>query len=148
MEFLITMSRNILLTILIISLAGCVHQSTSDTSTNELIAESSYINPIPNVISQNEIAHIIIVRDGGFAGSALKADLYLNGSKVVNLKPEQYVKLKVNPGNHQLSLNSNGFALLPVSTKAEAYLTAGNIKHYRVKVVWGAGMQISEMTEK
>ena len=142
------MSRNILLMILIIFLASCVHQSTSDTSTNELITEPSYINPIPNIISQSEIAHIIVVRDGGLAGSALKADLYLNGSKVVNLKSGQYVKLKVNPGNHQLSLNSNGFALLPVSSKSEANLTAGNVKYYRVKVVWGRGMQISEMTEK
>jgi hypothetical protein len=137
----------ILTLLLFLVLASCASQQTTDLSGYELIHTDSYEKQIPEIGSTNPASTIVVRRDSGITGSALRAVLCLNGDRIVNLRPGQYVNFRVKPGEHQLTLNSNGFALLPVETKALVNLSNGQTKFYRVKVVWGGGMQLVEMAQ-
>lgn len=128
-------------------LTSCTTQNTKDLVGYSLVEANSYENPIPKLDSTTSYGTIVVRRDSGFTGSALPAKLHLNGTKICNLRPGQYVELKVKSGEHQLALNSNGFALLPVETKAVTNIEIGSRQYFRVLPIWGGGMQIRTLDE-
>jgi len=134
--------KNLFLAIVVLLLLGCVSQGDRPLSDYTLIDWRSYDNPLPDLDSPDEFGSIVVSRDGGVSGSALRARLYLDGVSVVNLRPGQYVELKVRPGEHELRLKSNGFALLPVETMISAEVSRGSQKRFRVLPVFSGGMQI------
>lgn len=128
-------------------MVGCASQNHKDLSGYSLIAPIDYDNPLPGISSEDEYGVIVVRRDSGFTGSALRARLYLDGLSIANLRPGEYVELKLSPGEYDLTLNSNGFAFVPVETKARAKVSLGSKEFYRVQPVYARGMRIMPLDE-
>jgi hypothetical protein len=139
--------KRFVIALCILMTSGCASQNTTDLAGYTLLDESLYLSPLPQLDSTDEYAVLVVRRDSGFRGSALRAALTLNGKRIVNLRPGEYVELKVNPGRYVLGLSSNGFAFIPVETQAVADVEINSRNYYRVLGIWGGGMQIRPLEE-
>lgn len=94
--------------------------------------------------------NIIIKRDKGFFGSALKANIYLDGEKKFTLKPGQYYQFTLTTGDYFIMLESAKGANLGTAFKRSLRISIkdqSEKRHFRVFPMPMQGMVIEEISE-
>lgn len=83
----------------------------------------------PRGISQDQLAHIMIVRDSAFFESSMKTGMYCDDYLVADLMQGELVPFNVRPGEHKLT-NGFGSNLHHIKINVEAN------HYYLYKLVW------------
>jgi hypothetical protein len=63
------------------------------------------VGNLPALVNSDESAEIFVVREDNILGGAVITTIAIDGTNIAAIECGEYVRLKINPGNHTFSVN-------------------------------------------
>jgi hypothetical protein len=123
------------LILVIFLIGGCSTTHLAGIDSYELLDNSKIVGELPRVKDVNNSATIVVKRDRGFMGSALKALFTINGKPLADLRPGQYIMFNVDPGEYIFGVRSaEAFGALDANVFREISLDCKPMQHYYLRL--------------